>query len=195
MAIALQLAKHVASQPGPILGAPRQPLKAAVGSDPNTLLLTGFEAVLQRRHDLGLTFLFEKDVFARIRLADKNSSCCAITFNGAAFGVNALYRRDVAQLAISAMRGSLKPEPRNVSRCGACGAGRNLARHSAPIRQLPGGTRKVPSNRLAIKDQGRNGFAKLPDEFSILVNLAFIDLCALRKHFQNLSLVGRPYGI
>lgn len=166
-----------------------------MGSDPNTPPLTALEAVLWRRRDPDLTFLFEKDVLARIRLADKNSSCCAITFNGATFGVNALYRRDVAQLAISAMRGSLKPEPRNVSRCGACGAGRNLARHSAPIRQLPCGTRKVPSNRLAIKDQGRNGFTKLPDKFSILVNLAFIDLCSLRKHFQNLSLVGRRYDI
>src|SRR6478609_10989339 len=67
--------------------------------------------------------LFEKDVLARIRLADKKSSCRAIAFNGAAFRVNALYRGDVAQLAISAMGGSFEPEPRNVSRCGACGAG------------------------------------------------------------------------
>ncbi len=65
----------------------------------------------------------------------------------------------------------------------------NLPTILAAVIQLPTGAGIVPTDRLAVHKQCRNGFAELPRELSVRVSLAVVDLCAhgMERHDKRVA--------
>ena len=71
----------------------------------------------------------------------------------------------------------------------------HLGGHCTAVGQLPIRTGIVPTDGLALEDQGGNRFAKLPDQLATAVGLAFIDLGAFGMDGHHRHLARRSNGI
>src|SRR5688572_18853785 len=112
--------------------------------------------------------------------AQQRAGLLAPTFGDAALGIDALNRRDVAELAIAATCRHLEFEQWDV----ACtGGGRTLSDfrdHGATVVHFPVRTGVVPPDRLSSNKQRGDRLAELPPQTARGIGLALIDLGAGR---------------
>src|SRR3954452_21968528 len=137
----------------------------------------------------------QEDVVGRIGRALEIAGLVARTLELAAMGVDALNRRNRREDAAAPVGRHFQFQPGNVARGGTRGVAGGLGGHGAAVGMLPVRSGIVTADRLALRQQGGDRFAKTPGELAVGAGLALVDLRALGVDAEHDSLAGGGDGV